>query len=85
MARQRVSTSMSPPTLSDHQRMLIERPIETKILLAGPAGTGKTSAGVGRLLHLLDSRVRARSILALVPQHTLATPYYPSDDITDQI
>ncbi len=63
-------------TPSVHQRTLINRPTETKIFLEGPAGTGKTTAGVGRLLHLLDSRVRARSILVLVPQRTLATPYY---------
>ncbi|MBL7183280.1 MAG: hypothetical protein ISS50_02395 [Anaerolineae bacterium] len=67
---------MAPPTLSNHQLVLINRPIENKIFLEGPAGTGKTTAGVGRLLHLLDSRVRARSILVLVPQRTLATPYY---------
>ena len=67
---------MSPPTLCDHQRLLVERPIKSKIFLEGPAGTGKTTAGVGRLLHLLDSRVRARAILVLAPQRTLATPYY---------
>jgi len=64
-------------SFSDHQRALIERPIESKIFLEGPAGAGKTTAGVGRLLHLLDSRVRARAILGLAPQRALATPYYP--------
>jgi len=67
---------MASFALADHQRALIERPIENRIFLEGPAGTGKTTAGVGRLLHLLDSRVRARAILVLVPQRTLATPYY---------
>ncbi len=76
---------MTSFSLTDHQLALIKHPVESKIFREGPADTGKTTAGVGRLLHLLDSRVRARSILALVPQHTLATPYYPSDDITDQI
>jgi hypothetical protein len=61
---------------SDHQLALIERPIESKIFLEGPAGVGKTTVGVGRLLHLLDSGVRAQSILVIVPQRTLATPYY---------
>jgi hypothetical protein len=61
---------------SDHQRALIERPIESKIFLEGPAGTGKTTAGVERLLHLLDSGVPAGTILVVVPQRTLATPYY---------
>ncbi|MGA9348285.1 MAG: UvrD-helicase domain-containing protein, partial [Anaerolineae bacterium] len=67
---------MASFSLTDQQLALINRPIESKIFLEGPAGTGKTTAGVGRLLHLLDSRVRARSILVLVPQRTLAAPYY---------
>ena len=61
---------------TDHQLALIERPIETKIFLEGPAGTGKTTVGLGRLLRLLTSGVPADSILVLVPQRTLATPYY---------
>jgi len=38
---------MTSLTLSNHQRALTERPIESKIFLKGPAGTGKTTAGVG--------------------------------------
>jgi len=67
---------MISPIPFDRQRALIERPIESKIFLEGPAGTGKTTAGVGRLLHLLDSGVLAGTILVIVPQRTLATPYY---------
>jgi len=67
---------MSPSTLSNRQLSLIERPIESKIFLEGPAGAGKTTAAIGRLLHLLDSGVPASSILVIVPQRTLATPYY---------
>ena len=48
---------MTSFTLSNHQLALIERPVESKIFLEGPAGTGKTTAGVGCLLHLLDSSV----------------------------
>jgi hypothetical protein len=62
--------------LADHQLALIKRPIESKIFLEGPAGSGKTTAGVGRLLHLLTSGVPAGTILVVVPQRTLATPYY---------
>ncbi|HEY73745.1 MAG TPA: hypothetical protein G4N99_10790, partial [Thermoflexia bacterium] len=47
-----------------------------KLFLAGPAGAGKTTAGVGRLLHLLESGVPADSILIITPQRTLASPYY---------
>lgn len=67
---------MASFSLTDQQLALVKHPIESKIFLEGPAGTGKTTAGVGRLLHLLDSRVRARSILVIVPQRTLAAPYY---------
>jgi len=62
--------------LADHQLALIKRPIESKIFLEGPASTGKTTAGVGRLLHLLTAGVPAGTILVVVPQRTLATPYY---------
>ena len=51
---------------SDHQIALIERPIESKISLEGPPNTGKTTAGVGRLLHLLASGVPAGTILVIV-------------------
>jgi hypothetical protein len=67
---------MTSLTLSDHQIALIERPIESKIFLEGPAGTGKTTIGVGRLLRLLTADVPAQSVLVVVPQRTLATPYY---------
>jgi len=66
----------TPFTLSDRQLGLVERPIECKIFLEGPAGAGKTTVGVGRLLHLLAAGVPARSILVIVPQRTLSTPYY---------
>ena len=67
---------MTPFTLADHQLAFIERPIKSRLFLEGPAGTGKTTAGVGRLLHLLDSGVPAGSTLVIVPQRMLATPYY---------
>ncbi|MBN1178830.1 MAG: hypothetical protein JXD18_06440 [Anaerolineae bacterium] len=67
---------MTLPILSDAQRALVERPIAQKLFLEGPAGTGKTTAGVARMLHLLERGVPARSILVLVPQRTLASPYY---------
>jgi hypothetical protein len=62
--------------LSDPQLALMERRIESRIFLEGPAGTGKTTAGVAWLLRLLDSGVAARAILAIVPQRTLAASYY---------
>jgi hypothetical protein len=67
---------MASLTFSEHQLALIERPIESRVFLEGPAGSGKTTAGVRRLLHLLNSGVPAETILVIVPQRTLATPYY---------
>src|SRR5215212_10173404 len=49
---------------------------DSKIFLSGWAGTGKTTVGVGRLRHLIDSGVPAHSILVLVPQKRLALPFY---------
>ena len=62
--------------LSDPQLALVQRPVERKVFLEGPAGTGKTTAAVERMIHLLEAGVAARSILVIVPQRTLATPYY---------
>jgi superfamily I DNA/RNA helicase len=63
-------------SVSEEQLALVRRPVESKVFLQGPAGSGKTTGGVQRMLHLLDSGVPAEAILVLVPQRTLATPYY---------
>ncbi|MGD1992960.1 MAG: hypothetical protein PVI59_07185 [Anaerolineae bacterium] len=62
--------------LTDPQRNIVERPAQGRLFLEGPAGSGKTTAGVARLLHLLDQGVPGGSILLVVPQRTLAVPYY---------
>ncbi|MGQ9598481.1 MAG: ATP-binding protein [Anaerolineae bacterium] len=46
------------------------------IFLAGPPGCGKTTVAIQRLEHLLKNRVPTEQILILVPQRTLAAPYY---------
>jgi hypothetical protein len=46
------------------------------MFVSGPPGAGKTSLGVRRLAHLLEAGVPAEQILVMVPQRTLATPYY---------
>ena len=61
------------PTLS--QSSVIEAPINTKIFLRGPAGTGKTTTAVERLKFLLAAGVPAGEILILTPQRTLQDPY----------
>jgi len=61
--------------LTDSQNAIIQAPFDRKIFLEGPAGAGKTTTGVGRLVFLLLSGVPAERILVLTPQRTLATPY----------
>jgi hypothetical protein len=63
-------TSLSPP-----QRQTIESPLDLKLFVSGPAGTGKTTAGVERMRYLLDQGVPGESILMLTPQRTLQEPY----------
>lgn len=65
-----------PPALTHDQGEIVERPLDAKIFLEGIAGTGKTTVGVERLLFLMANGVPADSILLVVPQRTLASPYY---------
>jgi hypothetical protein len=46
------------------------------VFLSGPPAAGKTTLAVDRLRHLLASGIPAEQILILVPQRTLAEPYY---------
>ena len=46
------------------------------VFLSGPPGTGKTTLAVRRLCYLLGEGLPAEQILILVPQRTLASPYY---------
>ncbi|MBZ0291030.1 MAG: AAA family ATPase [Anaerolineae bacterium] len=66
-------------TASKPQRSLIRTKAKTKntIFLEGPAGTGKTTVAVERMVYLLEKEVTdASKMLVLVPQKTLALPYY---------
>ncbi len=66
---------MDDARLTDQQLAVVRRRLDTGIFLEGPAGTGKTTAGVARLLRLLREGVPADAVLVLLPQRTLATPY----------
>lgn len=66
---------MMSPTLTDQQRELAHAPTG-KIFISGLAGSGKTTIGVNRLRFWLQSGIPASQILVLVPQRTLAAPYY---------
>jgi len=63
-------TSFSLP-----QRQIVESPLDLKLFVSGPAGTGKTTAGVERMRTLLAQGVPGESILMLTPQRTLQEPY----------
>lgn len=70
---------MTPPaaiaTLTEAQQAVGAAPFDRATFLEGPAGTGKTSAGVQRLLNLVQSGVAASSILVMTPVRPLARPY----------
>lgn len=61
------------PAADQHE--LASLPIPGYTFLEGPAGSGKTTAAVMRLLHLIDAGVPGESILILLPQRTLGNPY----------
>jgi hypothetical protein len=61
--------------LTEAQATLAARPPDAKILLTGPAGCGKTTAAVARVLALVESGIPADSILLVTPQRGLQNPY----------
>jgi hypothetical protein len=62
--------------LTGQQQELVNHPDPGRVFLEGPPGTGKTTVGTLYLERLLRSGIPAESILVLVPQRTLALPYY---------
>ncbi len=63
------------PSLSLLQRQIIESPLDSRLFVSGPAGTGKTTAGVERMRTLLEQGVPGESVLMLTPQRSLQEPY----------
>lgn len=61
--------------ISSKQRQVIQLPNTAKIFLEGPAGTGKTTVGIERMLHLMSTGISGNSILVIIPQRTLGTPF----------
>jgi hypothetical protein len=61
--------------LSLLQRQIVESALDLKLFVSGPAGTGKTTAGVERMRTLLAQGVPGESIMMLTPQRTLQEPY----------
>ena len=63
------------PSLEPFQEAIAEAPSGTRTFLSGYTGTGKTSAGVARLLAILANGSWDDSVLVWVPQRSLGEPY----------
>jgi len=61
--------------LNPLQHQVIGFPFHTRVFLSGPAGTGKTTAGVERMRYLLSQGIPGESILMIAPQLTIQEPY----------
>ncbi len=68
---------MSALELTPEQKEIVLAPVgePRTTFLEGPAGCGKTTVGVHRMLYLLDAGVRADKVLVWVPQRSLGHPY----------
>jgi len=62
--------------LTSSQSETLAQPFDHSIFLHGPAGCGKTTVGVQRVLQWINAGIPAEEILVLVPQRSLAIPYY---------
>lgn len=62
--------------LSKDQESVLVHAGRSKIFLRGSAGCGKTTVGLSWLESCLKSKISADKILILVPQRSLAMPYY---------
>lgn len=67
---------MNTIALSPAQREIAHQPVHQRIFLEGDPGSGKTTTGIARLQFLLEQGVPGEQILILLPQRTLAQPYY---------
>lgn len=64
--------------LTPRQIEIVNSPLETTIFLEGLAGVGKTTVGIARMLHLLNSGEPGNTIAIITPQRSLAEPYLES-------
>ena len=61
--------------LNPIQSQVVGSPLNLKLFVSGPFGTGKTTAAVERMRFLLAQGVPADSILMLTPQRTMQEPF----------
>ena len=68
---------MTEAMARDDWREIVDQVLHSSgsTFLQGPAGSGKTTLAVQRVLALLQGGVPAEAILILLPQRTLAAPY----------
>jgi hypothetical protein len=69
---------MTSYPLSSEQKNVLKKAATGKIFLSGPAGCGKTTLGVEWMLNTINSGFQADQFLILVPQRSLAEPYFES-------
>lgn len=66
---------MRPFELTSAQATVAALPSAARAFLEGPAGAGKTTAAVARLVALLRAGIPGHQMLVLLPQRTLAGPF----------
>lgn len=62
-------------SLTPAQQALVRLPLAGSLFLEGPAGSGKTTVAIARLLRLLEEGQGGEGVLLFLPQRTLAAPY----------
>ncbi len=67
---------MDQPAFTELQNGLISMPYTGRVYVEGPSGAGKSAAAAARLQAMIQTGIPGHSILMLVPQRTLAYPYY---------
>lgn len=71
-----MSSLIKVSDLTKPQKSIVESVPRGLKLMTGPAGTGKTTAGVRRMLRLLTKdKVFANEVLVMLPQRALTLPY----------
>lgn len=69
--------------LTDHQQAVLESAETGNIFLEGPPGSGKSTVAAAFTRRLAERGVPAQNILILLPQRTLAEPFYRAVHSTD--
>ncbi len=63
-------------SLNKEQKKVLESASRHSVFLEGPPGSGKSTIGAFHLSNMVNAGIPAEKIIVLVPQRTLAEPYY---------